>query len=390
MTTCAGCGLELELVRDDEEGLDYYTCSGCRAEEQADPYWQHAGVSLYLGDCLKRMTPMPKHSVDAVVTDPPYGLKFMGKEWDREQSHQAWAVEALRVLKPGGHLLAFGGTRTHHRLWCALEDAGFEIRDTLMWLYGSGFPKGKAQLKPAWEPIVLARKPLAGMMAANVKEHGTGALNIDGCRIGTDNVERTIRGGGKNTEQWRMGKGSRTTGSSAGRWPANLVLDEEAAKMLDAQSGERPSGSGNKNIRSRGGGNAYGAGLGRGIGDGIGGDSGGASRFFYCAKASRKEREAGVSGEERPLHWSSGDKNPGSFQSEGTKKSSRNAHPTVKPLALMRWLVRLVTPPSGLILDPFLGSGTTAIAATAEGFRCIGIDNNEEYLAIAVQRLEDL
>ncbi len=402
-----------------------------------------SSIVFLQGDCRKVLRKLEENSIDSVVTDPPYELGFMGKKWDATGiafQSEMWQ-EVSRVLKPGGHLIAMGGTRTHHRLWCAVEDAGFEIRDTLMWLYGQGFPKSldvskaidkaagaerevvgikpgheefanrgtdgdtkfkgalegfdrpwmhdeKARekyhqqtapatdaarqwegwgtaLKPAWEPILLARKPLIGTVAANVQAHGTGALNVDGCRIGKG------RGGtrdGEASAQRRYTEKGNTNfaakpgpigGNAAGRWPANLVLDEETAVLLDAQTGTLKSGT--NCIRRKegywGAGDAKHGGLGKdGDEQTTYGDSGGASRFFYCAKASRKERGEG------------------------------NNHPTVKPLALMRWLVRLITPPGGKVLDPFIGSGTTALAAKEEGFSCVGIDISDEYLEIARRR----
>ncbi|KKN15061.1 hypothetical protein LCGC14_0989940 [marine sediment metagenome] len=404
-----------------------------------EPYFRDDAVVIYNSDCRDILPKMPQ--VDAIVTDPPYGLEFMGKEWDRlampnpgniggfadgnkpsfervrrhlpamQAWHHAWAVEALRVLKPGGHLLAFGGTRTHHRLMCALEDAGFEIRDTLMWLYGSGFPKSLnldgewegwgTALKPAWEPIVLARKPLTGTVEANVQAHGTGALNVDGCRLPTDdNLDGGSYSGGGNptglpgdTRDFK-GAGMFAEGGGrlpgqyvppAGRWPANVVLDEEAAAMLDAQSGERKAGGKVQGTEPSHTGDNGIYGTWERVENSPYGDSGGASRFFYCAKASREEREAGVGGE--PVRRSDGREKD--IENPRLRTSPRrNAHPTVKPVALMRWLVRLVTPPGGLIVDPFIGSGTTAVAAVHEGFRCIGIDNNAEYLATAQERVE--
>lgn len=357
---------------------------------------------LIQGDCVVEMAKLPAESIDSVVCDPPYGLEFMGKEWDRlgattlvdpgevggfqdgnggnafsrsrvrygasaasmQAWHQAWATEALRVLKPGGYLLAFGGTRTFHRLTCAIEDAGFEIRDCLSWMYGSGFPKSKnldgdrqgwgTALKPAWEPIIMARKPLIGTVAANVLKFGTGAINVDGSRIGTE-VLPELRAG-----QARLGTFERTnmvTPARVGRWPANVVLDEEAAALLDEQSGERASGS--RAVGVRGGLGYHGA-----TGDGgpaIEGSTGSASRFFFTAKASSAERSEGM--------------------------ATRSTHPTVKPVALMSWLVRMVTPPGGTVLDPFLGSGSTAVAAAGCGFDWIGIERDPEYVAIAEQRL---
>ena len=525
-----------------------------------EPYYADDFVTLYHGDCLDVLAGMPSESVDAIVTDPPYGLEFMGKEWDSFKSVpsggagntatgytdgatrlarpsftgspnpsclnckgtqrgaegqgvkrcrcdspafpnvradqmrafgawcELWAIECLRVLKPGGHLLAFGGTRTWHRLAVAVEDAGFEMRDSIAWLYGSGFPKsldvskaidkianvndethrrialvaevirthreakgmeraevsravvgtpsgacwnwehhqlpsvemwpaikhaldvpdkydgliegtremfigaereviaerrvtdrrgdgtvvglghaGNADitapatpdaerwqgwgtaLKPAFEPVVVARKPLAGTVAANVLAWGTGALNVDATRV-------TAAAG----DYDHPGNDNRTP-HALGRWPANVVLDERAAAELDRQSGPLTSGAnptrrGSDKFRE-----AYGDFKGqaectpaRGV------DSGGASRFFYTAKATSAERPrvAGV------------------------------AHPTVKPLDLMRWLVRLVTPPGGTVLDPFAGSGTTLEAAIVEGFRCIGIEREADYLPLVTQRID--
>jgi hypothetical protein len=322
------------------------------------------------GEALEVLRTLPGNCADAIVTDPPYELGFMGKKWDATgiaYSVELWR-EVLRVLKPGGHLLAFGGTRTYHRMTCAIEDAGFEIRDCVAWMYGTGFPKslngpwGGTALKPAHEPIVLARKPLIGTVAANVQAHGTGALNVDGCRIGLAPGDQKSEGGRFDRGDYKgqqggvaFGKAERcgTNTDNLGRWPANVCLDEEAAALLDAQSGELHA-RGNAGA-SKGGGGMYGHGP--TLNTFGAGDSGGASRFFYTAKASRKERGAG------------------------------NTHPTVKPLALMRWLCRLVTPPGGLVLDPFTGSGTTALACKREGFRFIGIEREAAYVDIALDRL---
>jgi site-specific DNA-methyltransferase (adenine-specific) len=363
------------------------------------------------------------NTVDAIVTDPPYELGFMGKAWDKRGiafDPATWA-ECLRVLKPGGHLLAFGGTRTWHRLAVAVEDAGFEIRDTIAWLYGQGFPKsldvGKAidkaagatravvginpraaqqtpkpdatslgrfagtspdltapatdaarqwqgwgtALKPAHEPIVVARKPLAGTVAANVLAHGTGALNIDGCRIATDDTLGGGRPEGTNNAIYSKGLGSSSGRSDAlaGRWPANVALDEDQAAALDEQSGNRKSGymkpETDRKTRQ---GDAYGKFSARTATETYG-DQGGASRFMYVAKAGANERP----------------------------KIDGVAHPTVKPLALMRWLVRLITPPGGVVLDPFAGSGTTIEAAMLEGFACIGIEREATYLPLIEARI---
>ena len=376
------------------------------------------------GNSLDLMALLSAASVDAVVTDPPYGLSFMGKKWDHGVPGVPFWAEALRVLKPGGHLVAFGGTRTYHRLTCAIEDAGFEVRDCLMWLYGSGFPKsldvskaidkaagaerakvsggrGPAYqrtigntrpwmseadhkidgpdpitaaaaalqgwgtaLKPAWEPIILARKPLVGTVAANVQEHGTGALNVEGCRIGSSKcIPASPRRAKQGAAYGDLAKDPGTgTGWDAGvgRWPANLVLDEEAARLLDEQSGDRP---GMPRTTNRKGASPKGYGIGIAPDDaemspGFG-DSGGASRFFYTAKASSGER-----------HY-----------------AGKNAHPTVKPVDLMRWLCRLVTPKGGLVLDPFMGSGSTGVAALSEGFRFLGMEIDPESVMTARRRI---
>lgn len=277
-------------------------------------------VTVHHGDCLDVMRDLPDASVDAVVTDPPYGLGFMGKAWDELPPGLPWAQECLRVLKPGGHLLAFGGTRTWHRLAVAVEDAGFEIRDSIAWLHSQGFPKSKQHLKPAFEPVVVARKPLVGPVAGNVAVHGTGALNIDGCRLASDDVPQPFRSSRKSSGGILNGTAQareQYQPDAGGRWPANVVLDEDTEANLAV------------------------------------------ARYFYVAKASNKERV----------------------------KVDGIAHPTVKPLTLMRWLVRLVTPPGGLVLEPFAGSGTTAEACVVEGFQCIAIESEAAYLPLVVARL---
>ncbi len=410
------------------------------------------------GDCLEILPTLAADSIDAVVTDPPYGLSFMGKAWDYDVPQVEVWREVLRVLKPGGHLLSFFGTRTYHRGVVQIEDAGFEIRDSLIWMYGTGFPKslnvGKAiddaagaerkvvgtrytakgnggtgddmlakvsrrnvvdvtapatpeaarwegfgtALKPAHEPIVLARKPLTGTVAANVLEHGTGALNIDGCRI--EGAPRTThaRGNvkGSNAGQihnYGLGEGYESAGHE-GRWPANVCLDEESARLLDEMSGE---------LHARGNRTAktfvdppQSIALGKfraSFESGHAGDSGGASRFFYTAKAPREERDAGLelldpsSGGEATgrKDGSAGLKSPRA--GAGRNGGARNTHPTVKPVDLMRWLVRLVTPPGGIVLDPFAGSASTGVACLHEGLRFLGIERDAEYFRMAKERL---
>lgn len=341
--------------------------------------------SIVQGNCLDTLKSLPDNSVDSVVTDPPYGLSFMGKKWDYDvPSTEIWA-ECLRVLKPGGHLLAFAGTRTQHRMAVRIEDAGFHIRDMIMWVYGSGFPKsqdvskaidkaagaerevvgvrqltgyGKANvangqqqrfttefaetskvpatdaakqwegwgtaLKPSCEPITVARKPLIGTVAANVLQHGTGAINIDGCRVGG----AFVSAGGSNFDAWRGGEGredrppthkQNQSQVQSGRWPANLIHDgsDEIADMLTQER----------------------------------------ARFFYSPKANKADR------------------------------GKDNPHPTVKPTDLMRYLCRLVTPPGGLVLDPFCGSGSTGKAALLEGFEFLGCELDPAYVEIANRRL---
>lgn len=346
--------------------------------------------TLHLGDCLETLRALSDSSVDAVVTDPPYGLSFMGKRWDYDvPSIEVWA-ECLRVLKPGGHLLAFAGTRTQHRMAVRIEDAGFEIRDMIAWVYGSGFPKSHnlsgdwqgwgTALKPALEPITVARKPLAGTVAANVLAHGTGALNIDACRIAGEKPATTRGAGGQHGRFSELGAQGRIEDDGKGRWPANLIHDgsDEVVALFPVTT----SGSGNKNTGNRDNGTTIGHGLGKGNGDGIGGDTGSAARFFYCAKTSRKDRSEGL-------------QDPGPQFAHGTTLRQvenadlkGNTHPTVKPTDLMAYLCRLVTPPGGIVLDPFMGSGSTGKAAMREGFQFIGCELDAAYLAIAQARIE--
>lgn len=376
---------------------------------------------LHTGDCLAVMRTLPDNCVDSIVTDPPYGIGFMGKAWDHGVPGVDFWAEMLRVIKPGGHLLAFGGSRTYHRMACAIEDASWEIRDSIMWIYGSGFPKshngpwGGTGLKPAHEPIVMARKPLIGTVAANVLEHGTGALNIDACRVPTNDVlsagaggipcrhdENIPRGRSDNASHDRryteaggtnfaMKPGPRG-GDAAGRWPANVIHDgsDVVLSAFPAAPGQRSAITGNEPTASGFSGVVkFGGMIGRVASSEPRMDSGSAARFFYCAKASRKDRNDGLEGmSERPLHWSSGSRSPGTFQSDGTHKAAQNNHPTVKPTELMRYLCRLITPAGGLVLDPFMGSGSTGRGALLEGLRFVGIEQDADYTAIAQHRIQ--
>lgn len=381
--------------------------------------------ALHLGDSREVLKTLPDNSVDSIVCDPPYGLSkepdmaevlrhwlagddytatgggFMGKTWDSFVPGPAVWRECMRVLKPGGHLLAFFGSRTYDMGTLAIRLAGFEIRDQIMWVYGSGFPKshnldGEWQgwgtaLKPAHEPICVARKPLEGTVASNVLQHGTGALNIDGCRVGNE-VRRAAftsfaachgnQLGAPGTAEARRG----TQGEEkeyVGRWPANLVHDgsDEVLAGFPASAGAAAPVHKRNGDKFR---NAYGAFAGNidEAGSTFHGDTGSAARFFYCAKASRADRNEGF-------------EDPGPKFTHGTTlrkventPTTGNNHPTVKPTALMQWLCRLVTPPGGTVLDPFMGSGSTGKAAMHEGFQFIGIDMTPEYVDIARARIQ--
>jgi site-specific DNA-methyltransferase (adenine-specific) len=411
---------------------------------------------VFHGSNLDVLPTLPDNSVDAIVTDPPYELGFMGKSWDSSgiaYSVELWA-ECLRVLKPGGHLLAFGGSRTWHRIAVAIEDAGFDVRDSIAWLYGSGFPKsldiskaidkaagaerevsgaytstqcqaiqnGKpceghghenslssgvihslptapatdeakkwqgwgTALKPAFEPIVVARKPLVGTVAANVLLWGVGGLNIDGSRIGTE--ERTNAGmsslGVMHDDDWQPKQVSSTVN---GRWPANIILDEYTAGLLPESAA---TGSGKASGFRKGGGDGNSVGLAgtKNAADGFS-DSGSVSRFFYVAKASKRDRNEGLDGLEPQRHADreSVDGVGGDNPRNRTNEAKQNFHPTVKPTALMEYLVKLVTPPGGTVLDPFTGSGSTGKAALLNGFKFIGIELTADYLPIIEGRLK--
>ncbi|HBO3733168.1 TPA: site-specific DNA-methyltransferase [Pseudomonas aeruginosa] len=408
----------------------------------------HLPYTLHLGDCLLVLKTFPDNSFDSVVTDPPYGIRFMGKAWDgadiearaarraempshapdagpngghRSVAAEAgkydltpkgmlafqaftleWAADCLRVLKPGGHLLSFASPRTYHHMAVGIEMAGFEIRDQIMWVFGSGFPKSHnlsgeyegwgTALKPGHEPICMARKPLAGTVARNVLAHGTGALNIDGCRIPSEPMPPNTGAGGlpRRREDEQRGPGAVSQPHAGGRWPANLIHDgspEVVALFPHTKSGVMKGGT-IRAAQDAPGSVCYGTYGGNATSEDTFGDEGSAARFFYCAKATRRDRNEGCEHMERkPLHWSSGSQNPGSFQSEGTDKTSQNNHPTVKPTDLMAYLVRLVTPPGGKVLDPFTGSGSTGKAAVREGFEFVGIEREAPYLAIAEARI---
>lgn len=368
--------------------------------------------------------------MDSVVTDPPYGLGeipdmtavltawlagvpympsgrgFMGKTWDAFiPGPEIWR-EVFRVLKPGGHLLTFGGSRTFDLVGLAVRLAGFEIRDTLSWMYGTGFPKSLnlgdgrgTALKPAWEPVIMARKPLSGTVAANVAKWGTGALNVDRCRIASESGGRPARGAHQarpdegSASSFDLGSGMALGITTQGRWPANVLLDEDAAQVLDAQTGTLTSGSMAAGVNAGRKSTVYAPDAGRPLANEIVGSSGGASRFFYVAKASRSERDAGCealpvrSGGEATDREDGADGLSSPRAGAGRTGTARNIHPTVKPVELMRWLVRLVTPPGGYVFDPFTGSGTTGVAALAEGFKFGGCEREPEYAKIAVHRL---
>jgi DNA modification methylase len=316
-------------------------------------------MTIHIGNCLGVMAMMDADKFDSIVTDPPYGLGFMGKEWDHDVPGVEFWAQALRVAKPGAHLLAFGGTRKFHRMACAIEDAGWEIRDTIMWVYGSGFPKGRTVLKPAWEPIIMARKK------------GAGVLNIDDCRVPANGDKLGGGHGSTKSDGWdrpwkhdpaavaaciERGKQNVAKAEKLGRWPANLIhdgSDEVLACFPEApgQQGEVGPQHGAKESV-----NTYGD-FGPRSKASPRSDAGSAARFFYCAKASRADRD------------------------------ERNNHPTVKPTDLMRYLCRLVTPKGGVILDPFAGSGSTGKAAILEGFKFVGIELNPDYAEIAKLRL---
>jgi DNA modification methylase len=356
-----------------------------------------SAFTLHHGDCLDVLRTMPDNSVDSIVTDPPYGLSFMGKKWDYDvPATEVWA-ECLRVLKPGGHLLAFAGTRTQHRMAVRIEDAGFEIRDMIAWVYGSGFPKshngpwGGTALKPALEPITMARKPLDGTVQATWETWGTGALNVDACRVGTESTLRLKIGGAgqfpHEDDAWTPK--TAMVGSDAGRWPANLIHDGSADVLAgfpepNGQQGD-VRGTEPSSVTS----GIYGKFSDR-LATPARNDTGSAARFFYTAKASKEDRDAGLHGfDKRKTETMNGYTAPSEGRTADKNGGPKaNIHPTVKPTDLMRYLVRLVTPPGGTVLDPFNGSGSTGKAAILEGLRYIGCEREAEYIAISRARIE--
>jgi site-specific DNA-methyltransferase (adenine-specific) len=363
-------------------------------------------MKLILGDCIEKLKEFDDNSVDSIVTDPPYGISFMSKEWDHKKATTEtksqvvkglgagmkmtsladniefekwvteWSMECYRVLKPGGYMLAFGGSRMYHRLASGVENAGFEIRDQMMWVYGSGFPKSMnlghkideyqgwgTALKPAHEPIVMGRKPISEKtIAENVLEWGTGGINIDGCRIETDEElgRFQIDGNGPLSPKHGFNNNSMSNGDKFiegnpnGRFPANIIFDEEAGKILDEQI------------------------------------EGGASRFFYCPKTSKTDRNEGLEHlEDKLTQGMRANAGPALVgDDESGRTTAKNIHPTVKPTDLMAYLIRLVTPKRGIVLDPFMGSGSTGKAAVREGMNFIGIERETEYFEIAKSRIE--
>lgn len=364
---------------------------------------------LIRGDCSE-VLPEADVCADSLVCDPPAGISFMGKDWDSDrggrQAWVRWLAEMMRpafdALKPGAHGLVWALPRTSHWTACALEDAGFEVRDRVSHLFGTGFPKSTSPgpglgsaLKPSVEDWWLVRKPLErGLtLKQNLRKHGTGALNIDVCRIGAaDALTVGRRNSGSKGGAGVYGVSDRydTVPNVSGRWPAHLVLDPEAAAMLDAQSGVLKSGA--RKAANRLSSSSFGL-----RGGPCAASEGGASRFFFVAKPSTAERDRGTDRLRTRLltpgeltgrrEGSAGLKSPRA--GAGRSSSRRNVHPTVKSVALMRWLIRLVTPFGGLVLDPFAGSGSTGVAALEEGRRFIGIERDEKYARIACARLAE-
>ena len=359
---------------------------------------------MHVGLCEEVLKTIPDNSIDAIVTDPPYGLKFMGHRWDYEvPTVEQWA-ECLRVLKPGGHLLAFGGSRTYHRLVVNAEDAGFEIRDQIQWIYGSGFPKSSNQkgdwegwgtaLKPAYEPIVMARKPSKLTIAANLALYGTGALNIRACRVATAEELRSGKGALLSHQRDNTIPSSEYSQAEEGRWPANVIHDGSDVVIAAFPDAKGQQGDLNTTGRERPAKAAFGnMGAPREHKARIEDDKS-AARFFYCAKVKPKERDEGL---ERFVPSTASEMTGGRKEGSaglndpragaGRTNGHKNNHPTIKPIALMKYLCRLITPPGGTVLDPWMGSGSTGRAAIEEGFNFIGIDRDPDFVTIASARL---
>jgi DNA modification methylase len=413
---------------------------------------------IHLGDLFTVLPTLKAESFDACVTDPPYGIGFMSKKWDtfkpgnvkqpdrykepiqsnnpnlqgRRRSPAismsqieydrtlegqrvfqdwtaTWAAQILRILKPGAYIVVCGAPRSHHRMMSGLEDAGFVIRDCMLfWGFGQGFPKSKnlgngrgTALKPSYEPLALAWKPFKGSISGNVAQWGTGALNIDACRIAGEGWQRRDgeSGVGHNHDGAALRPdrnrpmGVLRESDDLGRWPANVLLDEDAAAMLDAQTGDLVSGGTPAHRHAPKFGGTYGVFHGSPIENGIGSSVGGPSRFYYVAKPSRRERDRGCKDLEEQTGGTLTNRIDGSAglnsprAGAGRTGGARNIHPTVKPVELMRWLVRLVTPPGGHVIDPFLGSGTTGMACRFEGRKFTGIEREAQYVEIARRRI---
>lgn len=359
---------------------------------------------LHVGRCEDVLKTLPDNSVDAIVTDPPYGLSFMNHKWDYDVPTVDQWRECLRVLKPGGHLLAFGGSRTYHRLVVNAEDAGFEIRDQILWIYGSGFPKSHnldgdfdgwgTALKPAHEPIVMARKPFKQTVSANMNEHGTGAINIDACRIPTDEALNGGAGGLLSHQRDGTEPVADYEQAPEGRWPANIIHDGSEAVVSAFPDAKGQQGDLKETGRARPSQGRYGDMAPPKAHAARVESEKSAARFFYCAKVKPKERDEGL---ERFIATSASDMTGGRKEGSvgindpragaGRTNGAKNNHPTVKPIALMSYLCRLITPPGGTVLDPWMGSGSTGRAAIKEGFNFIGIDLNPDYVTIASARI---
>lgn len=417
--------------------------------------------ALIGSDCIEAMKALGDSSIDALVTDPPYGIRFMGKAWDtmdiaaktdrqgnvwnaRAPSAAAgeydlspeamvafqgftseWARQAFRLLKPGGHLISFASPRTYHRMACGIEEAGFEIRDQLQWLYGSGFPKSvnvsrlmleRAEaagtgglpdeaegwfqdaerwkgwgtaLKPAHEPVVLARKPFSVSVVANLIEWGTGALNVGGCKVELTEDENLIR---RNAVDAKVRPGQ-AFGTNEGRWPANVMASTEAGSTVDEMAPESGARAPVKGTEPSSASTGQVTNLRRRVKGKFHADQGGPSRFWYVPKTAKWERNFGCEDLPELSGGAATDRKDGSAgvnnprAGAGRTGGARNHHPTVKPVELMRYLCRLITPPGGVVLDPFVGSGTTGMAALLEGFRFVGVERELSYLEIARRRI---